>query len=97
MSTLPCPSGSTQVMPMFMMHMIIFGGLFVNVDTVPKWLSWAPDATPVKYAFNAILVEEFNHLGKLTCTTKQMKPDGSCPFDEGKAFVEMMGTTCCRT
>jgi hypothetical protein len=39
--------------------------------------------SPIKYSFNAMIIEEFQSLTALTCTAVQQKPDGSCPFDNG--------------
>ena len=31
---------ATQVSPIIMMPLILFGGLFANTDTMPSWLLW---------------------------------------------------------
>ena len=62
-----------QVMPLAILPIMIFGGLFVNLETIPKWLHWIQYISPIKYSFNAMLIEEFSNLDQLTC-----KP-GACP------------------
>ena len=38
-----------------------------------------------------MMLEDFTHLGTLTCTPQQQKPDGCCPYDTGAAYVQTMG------
>ena len=56
-----------QVMPLAILPIMIFGGLFVNLEAIPKWLHWIYYISPIKYFFNAVLIEEFLNLDELTC------------------------------
>ena len=43
------------IAPIFVMPMLLFGGLFANNNTTPSWLSWIQYISPMKYASEAIL------------------------------------------
>jgi ATP-binding cassette subfamily G (WHITE) protein 1 len=79
-----------QFLPLVILPVMIFGGLFVNLDSVPVWLRWMQYCSPVRWSFNAMMREELSGL-KLVCTPKQAKPDGSCPFDLGDQILDTMG------
>lgn len=42
---------------------MLFGGLFVNDSTIFKALSWLQYISPIRYAFNSILIAEFKPQG----------------------------------
>ena len=48
-------------MPMILMPMIVFGGLLVNLSTVPIYFRWIKHISPVKRAFVALSRNEFEH------------------------------------
>jgi len=80
-----------QVMPLAILPIMIFGGLFVNLETIPKVFHWIQYISPIKYSYNAMLLEEFQSLDNLVCSDTQRKPDGSCPFDNGEQVLTTMG------
>ena len=82
--TCVCCCGPLQVMPLAILPVMIFGGLFVNLETIPDAFHWLQYISPIKYSYNAMLLDEFGALTNLTCTVQQQKPDGSCPFDDGE-------------
>lgn len=45
--------------PLFVMPMILFGGLMSNNAAQFDWLSWIQYISPMKYAAEAILYTEF--------------------------------------
>lgn len=47
--------------PIFVMPMLLFGGLFANNNICPVWLRWVQYVSPMKYASEAILTVEFLH------------------------------------
>jgi len=42
------------VAPIFVMPSILFGGFFVNLNTVPGWLRWIQWTSPVRYGMEAL-------------------------------------------
>lgn len=49
-----------SITPSIMTIFIVFGGLYV-VNT-PKWLSWVPQASLIRWAYEALCVNEFSDL-----------------------------------
>ena len=47
-----------QVMPLAILPIMIFGGLFVNLETIPAVFHWIQYISPIKYSYNAMLLEE---------------------------------------
>jgi hypothetical protein len=47
-----------QVMVIF----IVFGGVYVNAENVPRGLKWLPNISLIKYCFEALCVNEFRGL-----------------------------------
>ena len=79
-------------MPLAILPVMIFGGLFVNLETIPDAFHWLQYISPIKYSYNAMLLDEFGALTNLTCTVQQQKPDGSCPFDNGEQARSASGS-----
>ena len=52
-----------QVMPLTILPIMIFGGLFVNLSTIPGWLSWVQYISPIRYSYNGMMVEDFGQVG----------------------------------
>ena len=50
----PSLTAATSIAPAFTMPFILFGGLFANTDSMPKWLSWMQWISPVRYANEAL-------------------------------------------
>ena len=48
-SIAPNVTTATTIAPAFTMPAILFGGLFANTDTMPKWLSWLQWISPIRY------------------------------------------------
>lgn len=48
------------VLPLFLLPVLLFSGLFVNSGNFPVWLSWLQWGSPVRYAFSGLLQNQFN-------------------------------------
>jgi len=57
------PSKATAGSMMIMMPYIIFGGFFVNLNTVYVWLRWITYLSPIRYATEALLRNELEDNG----------------------------------
>lgn len=49
------------VLPLVLLPVLLFSGLFVNSGNFPVWLSWLQWASPVRYAFSGLLRNQFNN------------------------------------
>ena len=48
------------VLPLFLLPVLLFSGLFVNSENFPVWLSWLQYGSPVRYAFSGLLQNQFD-------------------------------------
>ena len=58
----PSTSAALAIGPAVMLVSIVFGGLFVNVDGVPKPLRWIPKTSLIKHAFEGACINELTGL-----------------------------------
>ena len=42
-----------------MLPIILFGGVFTNVDTYPAWIRWLQYLSPIRYGLEALVYNEF--------------------------------------
>lgn len=52
---------ATQFAPVFVMPLLLFGGLFTNNKTTPVWLAWLPYVSPIAYCAESLLDIEFKN------------------------------------
>lgn len=45
---------------LFILPLMIFAGLFLNVDTVPVWLRWIQWISPLRYTYSAAMENQFS-------------------------------------
>lgn len=58
----PSTSAALAIGPAVMLVSIVFGGLFVNVEGVPKPLRWIPKTSLIKHAFEGACINELTGL-----------------------------------
>jgi len=89
------------IVPMLLMPLMVFSGFFVNSATSPEFLNWIKYISPMKYAFVALVKNEFTDL-ELHCTSAQLTPitvqNGNttiiqriCPITNGERVVSLLG------
>lgn len=76
------------LVPLFILPMMLFGGLFLNVDNFPVFLAWTSYVSIIKYAFAAVAMSEF---GSRTfyCTPGQLV-HGVCPITSGDQEIQRL-------
>lgn len=47
------------VLPLILLPLMMFSGLFVNVGAIPIYFSWIKYISPMKYAYNALMKNEY--------------------------------------
>ena len=52
-------SAASSLAPVFVMPMMLFGGLFTNNNEAPEWLSWIQYISPIKYCAEGLTYTEF--------------------------------------
>lgn len=56
------------VLPLVLLPVLLFSGLFVNSGNFPVWLSWLQWGSPVRYAFSGLLRNQFGHYTFNNCS-----------------------------
>ena len=46
----------TVMIPMMMVPLMLFSGVFNNLNDIPKWISWLQYLTPFKYGTHVLLL-----------------------------------------
>jgi ABC-type multidrug transport system ATPase subunit/ABC-type multidrug transport system permease subunit len=64
---------------------LLFGGFYLNTDTLPVYAVWIYWVSPFHYAFEALFLNEFSDL-KFTCSKDEI-----CRFPDGKAAIDYFG------
>jgi len=52
------PQAISTAINLIVIPVEMFAGLFVNLSTIPKWLSWIQYTSPLKYGFAAGMIDE---------------------------------------
>jgi ABC-type multidrug transport system permease subunit len=71
--------------PMINVIFIIFGGSFVNSDTIPKWVGWLQWISTIRYSYGGLIQNEFYG------TTFECPTGRPCAFPNGEVVVEFYG------
>ncbi|KJE97893.1 hypothetical protein CAOG_07972 [Capsaspora owczarzaki ATCC 30864] len=80
------------VVPMVLLPLMIFSGLFLNLNDTPYEFYWVPYISPIRYAYGAFLNNEMDGL-VFSCTL----PNGTehhglgCPIPYGETVVKNLG------
>lgn len=59
---MPSTEAALAVGPSSFVLQIVFGGLYITDDNVPRWAGWIPRISLIKHAYEALCVNEFRGL-----------------------------------
>ncbi len=51
-----------HLQPLIIFCMVLFGGFYVNDESIPIWLRWIGNFSPMKWAFEAVCINEFKNM-----------------------------------
>ncbi|TPX35846.1 hypothetical protein SeLEV6574_g08132 [Synchytrium endobioticum] len=66
--------------PVILMPLMLFSGLFANLDTIPVWLRWIQYISPMKYGFEGMVKNEYSGI--------QLYCQGPLPVDGTVCIAE---------
>ncbi|KAI9593459.1 P-loop containing nucleoside triphosphate hydrolase protein [Syncephalis fuscata] len=81
-------SVALAVVPTIILPMMIFGGLFANVSTIPVWIRWFKWLSLMKYGFVAFAKNEFQGL---TVGCGDDVPAAACIPMDGQTVIKNLG------
>lgn len=70
------------VLPLFLLPVLLFSGLFVNSENFPVWLSWLQYGSPVRYSFSGLLQNQFNSYTFNNCNPTITNCSGQRALDQ---------------
>ncbi len=100
----PNMNAALAAMPLVLLPLILFSGLYVNAGSIPGWLSWIMYISPSYYAFNAAVKNEFTTLELPECPAPLPSPcSGKIALDQlsmngfpsiTTSFILLAGMSC---
>jgi ABC-type multidrug transport system permease subunit len=85
---------SLIITPIVLIPMLIFGGFFINSNSIPTWLAWIRYISIFYYGFAALMISQYTNL-TLTCTSSELIESSSgtlfCPFTSGEQVLAQLG------
>ena len=70
--------------PMFLIPMILFGGLFINVDDIPKYFYWLSYLSFIQYGYKGVSVAVWSEREVIECDVPP------CAFSSGDDVLEYL-------
>ena len=58
-SIAPTPQTAMALGPLCTVVFMLFGGFYVNLNTIPVWIRWFSNFSPIKWGFIGLAVNEF--------------------------------------
>lgn len=85
------------VLPLVLLPLMMFSGLFVNIGSLPVCFSWIKWASPMKYAYNALMKNEYVGLIFSNCDPMKEACNGEIVLEQmsmsgGLSIAENIGT-----
>eukprot|EP00753_Platysulcus_tardus_P001396 PLAT11325.2.p1 GENE.PLAT11325.2~~PLAT11325.2.p1 ORF type:complete len:695 (-),score=412.60 PLAT11325.2:85-2169(-) len=85
---------AVSLMPVAVIPFMLLGGFFSNQDNLPVYFSWLSWASPFKYGFEALAINEYSDLN-ITCTDEELitpapNVPAFCPITEGEQVLELL-------
>jgi ABC-type multidrug transport system ATPase subunit len=89
-NAVPNPQVAIQVFPLLFMPLLIFSGFYLNRDNTPKYFIWVEYVSYAKYAFHAIMRNEFGNVSYHCKTNELINVAGNavCPYTSGNSWLD---------
>lgn len=79
------------VLPLIILPLMVFSGLFVNIAAIPAWIRWIQWLSPMKYGFVSLMKNEFDGL-ILPCSSPSGGPPGGAACSiRGEQVIQNFG------
>ena len=59
-SIAPTPQTALALGPLATVVAMLFGGFYVNLNSIPVWIRWFSNCSPIKWGFIGLAVNEFS-------------------------------------
>lgn len=81
---IPSVEAAPQVAPLVVVLFLTFSGYFLNEDSIPDWIGWVKYISFVRYAFQALMINEFEG-AQFECVFEDGSPAQVCL--DGDAYL----------
>eukprot|EP01083_Nonionella_stella_P176820 619668_1 len=82
------PEAAAALLPVSIIPFMMFAGFFVNVDSMPVWISWMAYVSFMRYGFEAAVVSQFDDDFQVKGC---QNPSSDCSFSNGKELKDFYG------
>mmetsp|Transcript_97686 Transcript_97686/g.252800 ORF Transcript_97686/g.252800 Transcript_97686/m.252800 type:complete len:1244 (-) Transcript_97686:31-3762(-) len=88
----PVPPLAMLVVLVNVMPQMLFGGLFLNLNSVPAWFIWLKTISIFKHGYQALMLIVWRDFGEVPCLPEEKQElGGACPFPDGHAVLAFYG------
>jgi len=87
----PRPEIAFTLTPLFLMPQMIVAGLFANTDRLEPYWVWLNYISFPRYAYKAMMVNEFSNIGPLCGGNTNSTAGGSCRYTTGAEVLKYNG------
>lgn len=49
-----------QILPLLVMPLVLFGGLVVNLNTIPEYSRWIQYLSPIRHTYSALILDQMS-------------------------------------
>jgi len=49
-----------QILPLIIIPLVLFGGLIVNLRTIPDYSSWAQYLSPIRHSYSSLILDQLS-------------------------------------
>mmetsp|Transcript_19821 Transcript_19821/g.17547 ORF Transcript_19821/g.17547 Transcript_19821/m.17547 type:complete len:739 (+) Transcript_19821:88-2304(+) len=67
-SCAPNIDAGNAMAPLLMVLTILFGGFYINADSMPEWIGWLENLSTIRWCFEAYCINEFKTLDAVFCS-----------------------------
>ncbi|KAJ7318624.1 ATPase [Desmophyllum pertusum] len=93
---------STALSGPLTLPLLIVGGFFIDNTTIPGWLSWLKYISWFYYGYEALVINQWDNYGNITCDESYNRTDSPCIYngneaiearglDEGNLLIDVYG------
>jgi len=82
------PTMAITIAPPFIVPFMLFGGFFLNVKSIPKWLRWIKYLSWFYYGNEAFAINQWESIPELYCPDAYKTSDIPCPPGNGEDVLK---------
>lgn len=85
-SASPSPEAAVALAPIIVVLMILMGGFYINIESLPEGIRWVPNLSIMRHAFEGLVINEFEGV-ELSCKDVD---DGDACIETGEEVIDRL-------